>query len=111
MLGNITLRTFYPILVSDFHSIENTNWKLIQIRHRKNLYPKKDINYGIRGLQFMEGIQKLKCNSCGITFMSENNSPLCPTCSENSSAHHHEAGSENSSTHHEAEHGCGCGGH
>jgi hypothetical protein len=43
--------------------------------------------------------------------MSENNSPLCPTCSENSSAHHHEAGSENSSTHHEAEHGCGCGGH
>jgi len=37
----------------------------------------------------MEGIQKLKCSSCGITFMSENNSPLCPTCSENSTAHHH----------------------
>lgn len=67
---------------------------------QKDLYPKKDINYGIRGLQFMEGIQKLKCSSCGITFMSENNSPLCPTCSESSSAHHHGA-----------EHGCGCGGH
>ena len=34
--------------------------------------------------------------------MSENNSPLCPTCSENSSAHAH---------HHGEEHGCGCGGH
>lgn len=51
-------------------------------------------------LQFMEGIQKLKCGSCGITFMSENNSPLCPTCSENTSAHNHGA-----------EHSCGCGGH
>lgn len=51
-------------------------------------------------LQFMEGIQKLKCSSCGITFMSENNSPLCPTCSENTSAHNHGA-----------EHSCGCGGH
>lgn len=48
----------------------------------------------------MEGVQKLKCSSCGITFMSENNSPLCPTCSENSSSHHHGE-----------EHGCGCGGH
>ena len=48
----------------------------------------------------MEGVQKLKCSSCGITFMSENNSPLCPTCSENASAHNHGA-----------EHSCGCGGH
>lgn len=48
----------------------------------------------------MEGIQKLKCSSCGITFMSENNNPLCPTCSENSNAHDHGEG-----------HGCGCGGH
>jgi rubrerythrin len=48
----------------------------------------------------MEGVQKLKCTSCGTTFMSENNNPLCPTCSENSSAHHHGD-----------EHGCGCGGH
>ncbi|HYY86793.1 MAG TPA: hypothetical protein VE594_06785 [Nitrososphaeraceae archaeon] len=48
----------------------------------------------------MEGVQKLKCSSCGITFMSETNSPLCPTCSETSSAHHHGA-----------EHSCGCGGH
>ena len=48
----------------------------------------------------MEGVQKLKCSSCGITFMSESNSPLCPTCSENSSSHHHGE-----------EHSCGCGGH
>ncbi|MGH9972375.1 MAG: hypothetical protein ACRD93_00590 [Nitrososphaeraceae archaeon] len=48
----------------------------------------------------MEGVQKIKCSSCGITFMSENNNPLCPTCSENSNVHHHESG-----------HGCGCGGH
>jgi hypothetical protein len=32
--------------------------------------------------------------------MSENNSTLCPTCSETSNAHQH--GSE---------HSCGCGGH
>jgi hypothetical protein len=32
--------------------------------------------------------------------MSENNSPLCPTCSENASTHHHGE-----------EHSCGCGGH
>ena len=99
MLRNITLRTFCPILVSDFYSMQNA------IGHykydtQKELCLKKDINYGIRGLQFMEGIQKLKCSSCGITFMSETNSPLCPTCSESSSAHHHGA-----------EHGCGCGGH
>ena len=99
MLGNITLRTFYPILVSDFYCMQNANWTL-QILHTKGSSSKKDINYGIRGLHFMEGIQKLKCSSCGITFMSENNSPLCPTCSESSSAHHHGA-----------EHGCGCGGH
>jgi len=48
----------------------------------------------------MEGIQKLKCTSCGITFMSENNNPLCPTCSENPNTHNHGD-----------EHGCGCGGH
>ena len=47
----------------------------------------------------MEGVQKIKCGSCGITFMSESNSPLCPTCSENLNAHHG------------AGHGCGCGGH
>ena len=29
----------------------------------------------------MEGIQKLKCTSCGTSFMSENNVPLCPSCS------------------------------
>jgi hypothetical protein len=32
--------------------------------------------------------------------MSENNSPLCPTCSETANAHHHGE-----------EHSCGCGGH
>ena len=86
-------------MVSDFLFYAECNWTL-QIRHTKGSYRKKDINYGIRGLEFMEGIQKLKCSSCGITFMSENNNPLCPTCSESSGAHHHGA-----------EHGCGCGGH
>lgn len=51
----------------------------------------------------MQGLQKLKCSSCGISFMSENENTLCPTCLENtahgqSQAHGHEAG-----------HGCGCG--
>jgi len=35
LLGNITLRTFYPILVSDFHSMQNANRTLLQIRHTK----------------------------------------------------------------------------
>ena len=45
----------------------------------------------------MEGIQKLKCNSCGSTFMSETGNAKCPSCLEKESQ-----GSGNTS-------GCGCG--
>jgi rubrerythrin len=42
----------------------------------------------------MEGIQKLKCTSCGVSFMSENNVAICPSCIE---------GQGHGDT------GCGCG--
>jgi Zn finger protein HypA/HybF involved in hydrogenase expression len=48
-------------------------------------------------LQVMQGIQKLKCTSCGVTFMSETEVTTCPSCSESKSHGH-----ENTS-------GCGCG--
>ena len=48
-------------------------------------------------VQLMQGVQKLKCTSCGVTFMSETDTPICPSCSENRSHGH-----ENIS-------GCGCG--
>jgi hypothetical protein len=44
----------------------------------------------------MQGIQKLKCTSCGIMFMSETGTTMCPSCSEQSHEHR-EMG------------GCGCG--
>ena len=30
----------------------------------------------------MQGIQKVKCSSCGTMFMSEDNKTLCPSCQE-----------------------------
>ena len=47
----------------------------------------------------MQGLQKLKCASCGTMFMSETETTTtCPSCSEQSQSHHeHGAG------------GCGCG--
>jgi rubrerythrin len=45
----------------------------------------------------MEGIQKLKCSSCGTTFMSETSTTKCPSCSEKESQ-----GAGNTG-------GCGCG--
>ncbi|MFI5423504.1 MAG: hypothetical protein WBP88_05225 [Nitrososphaeraceae archaeon] len=52
----------------------------------------------------MEGLQKLKCGTCGTMFMSENGNTLCPSCLEGSTkGQSHEHG-------HEAGHGgCGCG--
>ena len=44
----------------------------------------------------MEGIQKLKCSSCGTTFMSETGTAKCPSCLEKES-HGSNMG------------GCGCG--
>ena len=35
----------------------------------------------------MQGIQKIKCSSCGTTFMSENSVTQCPTCQEQGHGH------------------------
>lgn len=47
----------------------------------------------------MEGIQKIKCTSCGVSFMSETVVALCPSCMERQS---HGEGNMG---------GCGCGHH
>jgi len=48
----------------------------------------------------MQGLQKLKCTSCGTMFMSEiETADKCPTCSEQSYSHHEHGGMG----------GCGCG--
>ena len=47
----------------------------------------------------MQGLQKLKCASCGTMFMSETETATtCPSCSEQSHSHHEHGGG-----------GCGCG--
>ncbi|WP_187147746.1 hypothetical protein [Candidatus Nitrososphaera gargensis] len=43
----------------------------------------------------MQGLQKMKCASCGVMFMSENGSKKCPSCSSHGSGH--------------GMGGCGCG--
>ncbi len=51
----------------------------------------------------MEGLQKLKCGTCGTMFMSENGNTMCPSCLEGATkGQSHDHG-------HEAGHGCGCG--
>lgn len=47
----------------------------------------------------MQGLQKIKCATCGTMFMSETPTSTCPSCSESS----HGQGS------HEGVGGCGCG--
>ncbi len=49
----------------------------------------------------MQGIQKIKCSTCGTMFMSETNSTQCPSCQEQS--HRHKEQSSNVGG------GCGCG--
>ena len=49
----------------------------------------------MKSIQNMEGIQKVKCNSCGTMFMSENNVPFCPSCIDKQG--------------HGDMHACGCG--
>jgi rubrerythrin len=51
----------------------------------------------------MQGVQKVKCASCGTMFMSETGSNTCPSCSEQSHKHYEEEGSGGMSS------GCGCG--
>jgi hypothetical protein len=50
----------------------------------------------------MQGVQKLKCATCGTMFMSEIDTDTCPSCSEQSHSHR-EYGSSSSMG------GCGCG--
>ena len=45
----------------------------------------------------IQGVQKVKCTSCGTMFMSETETNTCPTCSENLGHAHEDIG------------GCGCG--
>jgi uncharacterized Zn finger protein (UPF0148 family) len=49
----------------------------------------------------MQGVQKVKCASCGTMFMSETGATMCPSCSEQS---HNHRGDDSSSMM-----GCGCG--
>ena len=49
----------------------------------------------------MEGIQKMKCSSCGTMFMSETQQDKCPTCVEQQQ----QQGGSSDSGHA----GCGCG--
>ena len=50
----------------------------------------------------MQGIQKVKCTTCGTMFMSETSTTQCPTCQEQS--HNHK---DNESIN--VGGGCGCG--
>ncbi len=47
----------------------------------------------------MQGIQKVKCVSCGVMFMSENDAKKCPSCSSSHDSDHGVMG------------GCDCGHH
>jgi rubrerythrin len=49
----------------------------------------------------MQGVQKVKCTSCGTMFMSEGATTTCPTCSEQSHSHREDDSSGMT--------GCGCG--
>jgi rubrerythrin len=48
----------------------------------------------------MEGIQKMKCSTCGTTFMSETQQSKCPTCVEQQQQQNNSGGGHA---------GCGCG--
>ena len=51
----------------------------------------------------MEGIQKMKCSSCGTMFMSETEQTKCPTCVEQQQQQ--QQGGNSTGGHS----GCGCG--
>jgi Zn finger protein HypA/HybF involved in hydrogenase expression len=51
----------------------------------------------------MEGIQKMKCSSCGTMFMSETEQTKCPTCVEQQQQQ--QQGGNSAGGHS----GCGCG--
>ncbi len=49
----------------------------------------------------MQGIQKVKCSTCGTMFMSETDSNQCPSCQEKSQSHNEQTSNVGG--------GCGCG--
>jgi rubrerythrin len=49
----------------------------------------------------MQGIQKIKCSTCGTMFMTETNSTQCPSCQEQSHSHKEQSSNVGG--------GCGCG--
>ncbi len=49
----------------------------------------------------MQGIQKIKCSTCGTMFMSETDSTQCPSCQEQSHSHKEQSSNVGG--------GCGCG--
>jgi rubrerythrin len=49
----------------------------------------------------MQGIQKIKCSTCGTMFMSETDSTQCPSCQEQSHSHNEQSSNVGG--------GCGCG--
>jgi Zn finger protein HypA/HybF involved in hydrogenase expression len=49
----------------------------------------------------MQGVQKVQCTSCGTKFMSETETTMCPSCSEQSHSHR---GNDSGDMM-----GCGCG--
>jgi rubrerythrin len=49
----------------------------------------------------MQGIQKIKCSTCGTMFMSETNSTQCPSCQEQSHSQKEQSSNVGG--------GCGCG--
>jgi uncharacterized Zn finger protein (UPF0148 family) len=51
----------------------------------------------------MQGVQKVKCASCGTMFMSETGTTTCPSCSEQAHSHREDDNGSSSMT------GCGCG--
>jgi len=68
-----------------------------------SLHPlNQSFNKGTVDCSSMQGLQKLKCATCGTMFMSETETNTCPSCSEQSHSHHEHGSSGGMG-------GCGCG--
>lgn len=69
------------------------------------LFPKVLISSFQFTRSLMQGVQKVKCSSCGTMFMSETGTTICPSCSSEQSHEHREYDARGMMG------GCGCGGH
>ena len=59
------------------------------IAHNPNtLYLNQSFNRYAVDYDGMQGLQKLKCATCGTMFMSETETNTCPSCSEQNHTHH-----------------------